>query len=503
MTPQFDRHMSLLTTDGYSGFRVASPTLIFWENAVGAPDQLRQRMAFALSQILVTSAASGQLRGRPEGMVYYQDLLIEHALGNYRDLLEDVTYSPAMGYYLTYLGSRKANPDTGEMPDENYARELLQLFTIGVEDIDMQGRPRGGELYDNDDITELAKVFTGFEYAFRARNREDRRARMREPLVINEEHHSNEAKSFLGLTIPAGTGGRDSVTMALDHIMEQPTTAPFIARQLIQRLVTSHPSPDYVGRVAEAFETGRYRLPNMVQVGEGRRGDLAATAAAILFDPEARDDAAAQSDPTFGKVREPILRLTHWARAFEIDPTHTELAFDLYHSGETEELAQHPYQAPSVFNFYRPGYVAPGSLTGEAGLTMPELQLVSSATTPGYVNFIDDFILQDRDERDLQRIRDKLNRFDVNLPASAGVNAWVARYSDELALLDTPDALLDRLDLLLVSGALSNETRELVLDYLQNEASATEGEATREERIDRVQFAVLLILTSPDYLVQR
>lgn len=506
--PHFDRHMSQVIEGGYSGFRAASPTVAFWRNAVEAPDQLRQRMAFALSQILVVSGSSGRLRGQPEGMVYYQDLLIEHAFGNYRDLLEAVTYAPAMGYYLTYLGSKKADPDSGRMPDENYARELLQLFTIGVVDTDLQGRvltdgsgePR--ELYDNTDITGLARVFTGFEYALDGRTPENRRERMRRPLFINERHHEDGAKRFLGLTIPAGVTGPDSVEMALDHIMDQPTVAPFLARQLIQRFVTSDPDPAYVGRVADAFERGTFQLPNAVTVGEGRRGDLTATLAAILFDPAARDVDANRADPGFGKIREPVLRLTHWARAFGVDPADTEYVFDLYDTREADELAQHPYQAPSVFNFYRPGFVAPGTLTGERDMTTPELQIFNTATAPGYVNFIDDFILQDLDDRDMDRIADRLSRLRADLPAAPGVNAWVADYEDEIALVDTPDALLDRLDLVLTANTLTPQTRALIAEFLEQEAESS-GAADPEDLRDRVQMAVLLVMTSPDYLVQR
>lgn len=505
LRPRFEQHMEQVIDGGYSGFRVASPTLVFWRNAVGAPDQLRQRMAFALSQILVVSASSGDLRGRPEGMVYYQDLLIEHAFGNYRDLLEAVTYSPAMGYYLTYLGSKKADPNSGRMPDENYARELLQLFTTGVIDTDMQGRPRldgSGqpiELYDNDDITGLARVFTGFEYALDGRTEDNRRERMQRPLFIDERDHEDGAKSFLGLTIPADTTGPDSVDMALDHIFEQPTVAPFVSRQLIQRFVTSHPDPAYVGRVAAAFERGTYQLPNAVTVGDGRRGDLTATLAAVLFDDAARNVEANRRDPEFGKIREPILRIAHWARAFGADPDDTEYVFDLYDTREADELAQHPYQSPSVFNFYRPGFVAPGTETGAANLTMPELQLVNTATAPGYVNFLDDFVLQDEDDRDRQRIADKLAQLRADLPPGPGVNAWVASYETELGLLDDPNALLDHLDLVLTAGTLTEGTRSLILEFLEDESAEDTPEAQR----DQVQMAVLLIMSSPDYLVQR
>lgn len=505
LRPRFETHMNRVVDGGFSSFRQASPTLVFWRNAVGAPDQLRQRMAFALSQIMVVSATSGDLRGRPEGMVHYQDLLIEHAFGNYRDLLEAVTYSPAMGYYLTYIGSKKADPSRGRMPDENYARELLQLFTIGVVETDQQGRPRldgsgaAIELYDNEDITGLARVFTGFEYALDGRTEENRIERMRRPLFIDERDHEDGAKTFLGLTIPAGTPGPESVEMALDHIMDQPTVAPFVSRQLIQRFVTSHPDPAYVGRVADTFDRGTYQLPNGVTVGDGRRGDLAATLAAVLFDDAARNVEANRSDPQFGKIREPILRITHWARAFDVEPNDVDYLFDFYDTREADELAQHPYQSPSVFNFYRPGFVAPGTETGAAELTMPELQLVNTATAPGYVNFLDDLVLQDLDDRDLQRIADRLAQVRADLPAEPGVNAWVASYADELALLTDTEALLDHLDLLLTAGTLTEGTRGLIAEFLNDESV----EDTPEARRDQVQLAVLLIMSSPDYLVQQ
>jgi len=186
-----------------------------------------------------------------------------------------------------------------------------------------------------------------------------------------------------------------------------------------------------------------------------------------------------------------------------VDAGPTEYVFDLYDTSESDELAQHPHRAPSVFNFYRPGYVAPGTLTGERNLTMPEMQLVSTATIPGYVNFLEDFILADRDERDLQRIKDRLARYEVDLPAAPGVNAWIPDYANELALLETPGALVDRLDRLLTAGAMSEETRAALIEFLEAEGAEDSDETPASERLDRVQFAVLLVMTSPDYLVQR
>jgi hypothetical protein len=277
--------------------------------------------------------------------------------------------------------------------------------------------------------------------------------------------------------------------------------APFIARQLIQRFITSNPSPDYVGRVASAFDRGSFQLPNGVTVGEGRRGDLAATLAAVIFDARARDVEGARRDPEFGKIREPILRIAHWARAFNVSAAHTEYVFDLYDTRESDELNQHPYQSPSVFNFYRPGYVAAGTLTGANDMTVPELQIFNTASAPGYVNFLDDFVLEDLDQRDRQRITDKLYQLKVDLPPGPGVNAWVARYDAELALVDDPGALLDHLDMVLTAGALSAGTRAQILEFLEAEAARDDDSA--ENLRDRVQIAVLLMMTSPDYLVQR
>jgi uncharacterized protein (DUF1800 family) len=508
LKPTYDQYRALIRDNGETTrFRTEIPTIAFWQNAVGAPDQLRQRVAFALSQILVTSASTGRLRDTPEGMIYYQDLLIEHAFGNYRDLLEDVTYSPAMGYYLTYIGSKKADPNTGRMPDENYARELLQLFTIGVVEIDSGGEVVTGsnanaiELFDNDDITGLARVFTGFEYALDGRTSENRRDRMAMPLVIDARDHSEQAKTFLGLTIPAGTSGEASVDQALDHIMAQPTVAPFIARQLIQRLTTSNPSPAYVRRVAEAFEQGQYQLPNFVTVGQGRRGDLTATIAAVLFDPSVSDVEAARNDPEFGKIREPVLRLAHWARAFEVTPGDVIYRFDIYDTRQSNRLSQGPYRAPSVFNFYRPGFIAPGSETGNAGMTVPELQIMDSTSVAGFVNYLDNFVLDDPDDRSVSYYQSKIDNYNVNLSAEAAVNAWVADYEAELALLSTPEALIDHLDLLLTQNTLSPGTRALLLEQLN--ADAATGTTDPAELRDQVQLIVLLIMSSPDYLVQR
>ena len=485
---------------GKSYLEIEATTIGFWRNAILANDQLRQRVAFALSEILVVSNGGGDvLTDVPSAVAYYQDLLIEHAFGNYRELLEAVTYSPAMGYYLTYIGSEKANPETGRMPDENYARELLQLFTIGVVELnqdgsaqlDSQGNPI--ETYNNTDITGLAKVFTGLNINAQAieRSRDEAFAM---PMQTFYESHSSAEKTFLELTIAENTGAQDSINQALDHIFAHNNVAPFIGEQLIQRLVMSNPSADYIERVANIFDVGSYTLPNGEVVGEGRRGDLAATIAAILFDDEARMIQGKQG----GKLREPILRFSHWARAFNVTEVTPEFQIMLWDSGKASRLAQHPYRSPSVFSFFRPGYMAPGTLTGESQLKAPELQIVNASSTAGYSNFLTYFIYSRSQNIDLERVAQFLEQEQVNLEASDAANSFVADYQYAQSLVEQPQQLLDHLDLLLTYGTLSQSTREHIANTI-----APLPSATPTQQLQKLQLTILLVMTSPDYLIQQ
>ena len=471
-----------------------SPTFAFWQNSLAGEDQLRQRMAWALSQIFVISDRTELLSDIPEALAYFEDLLITGAFGTFRELLERVTYSPAMAYYLTYLGSEKANPVTGAMPDENYAREIMQLFSIGVVELDIDGQPttREGraETYTNADITGLAKVFTGMriEYDEVSQGPGDIEPNFwTRPLVFNAQLHSTAEKRFLGATIAANTSGPDSIRQALDTIANHPNVAPFIGRQLIQRFVTSAPSPAYVARVAQTFEAGTYRLPNGNAVGTGSRGDLAATLAAVLFDDRARlSEPGAES--TFGKVREPILRLSAWVRAFEvqtIDPVYWERLWD---TSAAQALMQHPYRAPSVFNFYRPGYVAPGTESGAAGLTSPELQLLNASSLPGYANFLFEAIAREPEEEVLEGIQEWGGDFE------RARRAFAPNYSTLTALAQDPTALVNDLNARLTYGTLSSETRASIERVVST---------MPEDMLFRVHIAIWMLMTSPDFMVQR
>lgn len=458
----------------------------YWDQMFTAPDQLRQRMAFALSQILVYSDITNL--SEQAKRAYYQDILIEHAFGNYRDLLQDVTYSPAMSQWLTYYRNRKGDPNTGRMPDENYARELLQLFTLGLVELNPDGTVATGanEIFDNEDIVGLARVFTGLSgkgLQFWGVPDEDY---IYNPLVMFEDQHSTLEKSFLGTTIPPNTSGTESINIALDTIFEHPNLAPFVSRQLIQRLTRSDPPPEYVGRVAAAFEAGRYQSENGQIFGDSRRGNLEATVAAILLDESLfTEPASLSAAEQTGKIREPILRFAHFIRAFD----HTNIiSLNEWRLVNTIDpatgLGQHPFRSPSVFNFYRPGYIAPNSQSGELGLTAPEFQIMNESSAIGYHNFTSEFAFNFSPQRDGQ------------------LESFIPNYDDELSLVDTPADLVDHLALLLTADQLSVPEREAITAILETLPVETGDPAAEAfDRFQKVATAVALVINSPSFAV--
>lgn len=512
----------LATLDSYQArlpFLILNPwnrgatTFAFWQHSITGSDQLRQRMVFALSQILVLSnATANALSVYPEAVAYHQSLLTEFGLGSYRDLLEAVTYSPGMGFYLTYMGNEKEDPETGRQPDENYAREILQLFTMGTVSLnddgslatDVEGEGSALELYDNDDITGLAKVFTGLDRNVTRAQAENNPESpevlksWREPMVVYPAKHAEAVKTFLGLTIPENTNASDSITLALNHLMSVPSVGPFLSRQLIQRFTTSNPSPEYIARVTEIFNDGRYTLPNGVVVGGGMRGDLKATIAAILLDRENLDP---EEPDYFGKLREPVLRFTQWARAFNVGTVTPEYTLELYDLSSVtqygQDLAQHPFRAPSVFNFYRPGYVPPGTNSGAAGMTVPELQIVNTETIPAYMNFITFFATASTQNADLSPYREIGGLTGVDFDPELARTSFVPDYSYEESLADDLPELFAHLNLLLASGALSQPAVDSFIDVVAGVPSDTDD----DWRTTRVGLAVALVMTSADYLV--
>jgi uncharacterized protein (DUF1800 family) len=428
--------ISEIGLDGAGGAQITMDPLYrsWWKQSLGGDDQLRQRVTFALSQMLVTSAADAQLQNKPAAMAAYLDILSKHAFGNFRDLLDEVTLSPTMGRYLTALGNRA---DGGRVPDENYAREIMQLFTIGLVQLNNDGTPKlvNGQpvdTYSMDDIRGLAKVFTGWSWGNtgtpdlqdnRFFGNEVDRAREIIPMQHYPKFHSPESKTFLGVTIPAGTPGPQALKTALDTLFNHPNVGPFIAQRLIQRMVTSNPSPAYVDRVATVFNNN----------GKGVRGDLKALVRAVLFDPEARD-ANALASAQFGKLREPVLRVTAWARAFG-----AESASGIYRIGLLDEpLFQTPMRAPTVFNFYRPGFVPPSTDIAARNMVAPEFQITHEVSVANYTNFMQQVVG---------------NGIGFNTMGRPDVRT---DYKDLVALAEDPDKLIEQINLRLAGNQITS-----------------------------------------------
>jgi uncharacterized protein (DUF1800 family) len=468
---------------------------MLWSQLMGAPDAVRQRMALALSEFFVVSLESSGFNWRSHAFAHYWDTLATLAFGNFRQLLEAVTLHPAMGFYLSTKGNQKENATTGRLPDENFAREVMQLFTIGLYEINLDGTNRldaSGkpmETYTQSDVSNLARVFTGYDFDRSDGVRLDvpgqtatieTRDFACKPMAFNASRHSTLAATFLGVTIPAGTPGPEALQTALDTLFNHANTAPFFARQMIQRLVASNPSPAYVGRVAARF----------VNNGEGVRGDLRAVWAAILLDEEARG-AATLTDPRAGKLREPMLRLIQWARTFGATSAAGSWKI-LNTSNPATQLGQSPLRAPSVFNFFRPGFVPPNTVMAAAQASAPEFQLVNETTVSGYLNFMQSLI----------RNGIACARPDLPQAASSGYLFDVkASYADELPLATDAVVLVAHLGLVLCAGQLSAATQTLIVSVLDAKPlSAASGD---EARLDRIAAAVLMVMASADYLIQK
>jgi len=467
----------------------------FWKQAVSGNDQLRQRVAFALSQIIVISMVDGTVGENPRAVAAWLDMLGDKGLTNHRDLLESVSLHPMMGVYLSHLHNQKADARTGRVPDENFAREVMQLFSIGLVELNGDGTPKmqagkPRETYGPADIAGLARVFTGFSWACPAAptnncffngsssNVSDP-DRTFKPMVGYPQFHSTEVKTFLGNTIAAQATANPQASLgaALDALHRHPNAGPFIGKQLIQRLVTSNPSPTYVKAVSDAFADN----------GAGVRGDMKAVIRAVLLHPEARI-----TSHTAGKVREPVLRLSALLRAFGYRSDTGE-----YRIGNTDNagtsLGQTPLRAPSVFNFYRPGYVPPGTEAAGLALVVPEMQIVHETSAAGYVNAIRDAI-------------------------SGGVGATTSAsgtsrrdlqpdFTAELALADQSGALVDRINAKLMYGAMPADLKAEVQGAIEKIVipAPTANNATQiaTAKRNRVNAAIFLAMVSPEFLVQK
>ncbi len=443
-----------------------------WEMYVDSPDQLRRRAGYVLSQIFVVNVANLISGGehRIRCMAAFTDWLERGAFGNFRDLLHDVTLSPAMGYFLSYLGNTKATYDEAgkptRVPDQNYAREVMQLFTIGTVLLNIDGSPRLADgvpipSYGPDDVRELAKVFTGWTVKSASVSFYER---WREPMIHNAAAHSLEQKKFLGVTIPAGTDGPTSLKIALDTLFNHPNVGPFIGRQIIQRMVTSNPSPAYVERVARMFNDD----------GTGVRGNMKAVFTQVLMDPEARSPQVIDNPPPhWGKLREPVLRMTQLLRLLEVRPLDDNKIWGIVSTAdEATSLGQSPGRAPTVFGFNVPNFSPPGTPISARQLVAPEFQIVDEVSVVGVVNFFTSML--------------------TNGPKGMAINL-----DHFAAVADNPQELVRRTNLLLAHDTLTPATRAIMVTAL---GKLPGGPANA---LLRARSALLMALVAPDYLIQK
>lgn len=499
--------------------RIAKPWDVMmpsiWKQYFEGEDQLRQRVAFALSQIFVISLSNATINDAPCGAAAYLDILNTQAFGNVRPLLRDVTLNAAMGEYLSMKESAKGDPVLQTQPDENYARELMQLFSIGLwmlnddgtRKLDGNGQPI--PTYSEDTVKNFAKVLSGWTFAGQNQNDPSRWlnpdlwdadpairaakscAAWGAPMAPwTEVYRSADNKRYLSgpahdtgpKTLLAYAGAphtdiaeyrygdsladyvRGSLEKAIDNVFNHPNVGPFLVRQLIQRLVTSNPSPAYIERVVQKFNND----------GSGVRGDMKAVLRAILLDPEARNSATAKL-PSYGKLSEPAIRFVQMHRAF--NARRPNGYHGLWDFSAPTALNQNPLRAPSVFNFFHPDYVPSGPLS-QNGLLGPEFEITDASSVAGYAAFSKYAMI---------------GGFDHS--SSTPGNRMLPDYSFHLALTGTPQTLIDELDLLLCAGGMSAEFKKQLVQSV--------GKVASSQRDERLNMALWLIINSPDYSVQK
>ena len=511
-------------------FNTYPAEFMIWNQLFTAQDSMRKRVALGLSEFFVASMQSAEFTWRSHAFAQYWDILVKNAFGNFRQLLEDVTLSPAMGYYLNTKGNQKEDPASGRVPDENYGREVMQLFSIGLYQLNLDGTEKidgSGkkiESYTQSDVTNIARVFTGYDFDSRANERfypfgqsapngytvEGREFTSR-PMKLDATKHSTLASTFLGATVPTGATGAQALKIALDTLFNHPNVGPFFGRQMIQRFVTSNPSPEYVARVAAAFNNN----------GAGVRGDLKAVWTAIFLDDEARRNflftssaSAVPPEPAdqngirgqrgvlnrnirdlnAGKLREPMLRFIQWGRTFGIASAQNSWKlFSL--SNASNQLGQSPLQSPSVFNFFRPGFIPPSSALATTNMTAPEFQIVNETTVGGYLNFMQ------------QAIKDGLYCPEPTVPQAAYTNYLPdikASYINELALVIDATALIKRINLLMAAGQVSDANQALMITAIASmPVNSTDPATLLNQKMNRIAAAVLMVMACSEYLIQK
>ena len=458
----------------------------WWQNLMDKEDQLRMKLAYMLSELLVVSADNSDIYQYGDGLADFYDIFMNHAFGNYKDILMEVSLHPLMGFYLSHLDNPKAIPEENIFPDENYAREILQLFSIGLYELNMDGSRKldsnGEEIptYTNDHIKELAKVFTGL-----GAGAVDEQAQEYEtepyfgmgfwgadkvtPMAMYEDFHEPGEKSLLGVeTIPAGQSGMQDIEDAIDFIFNHDNVGPFLARRFIQRLVKSNPSPEYIERVALTFNDN----------GAGERGDMAAVVKAILLDTEARDCIPMLQDFS-GRLRAPTTKYTHIAKSLDLDSPLGRY----WNQGYAYWLSTWhlPMHAPSVFNFYLPDH-APNNTFIDNNIVAPEFQIHNTQIATSYINQVADWTLY--------------NNFMYSWEQDDPVVNIITDPLESLA--EETEKLLNELDILFTHGQLSDETRGYLRDAIEP-LHASNG----YNNLDRVKMILSLFFISADYNIMR
>lgn len=448
------------------------------------PDILRQRMSFNLSQIMVLSGNTMMIFQRTDAhpLSAYYDMLQSHSFGNYYNLLYDVSLSPQMGHFLSHYNNPKADPANNIHPDENFAREIMQLFSIGLWQLNKDGsrrRDAQGQLipsYDNQDIKEMAEVFTGlgpnipggqFGNIFPQTNEN-----WVKPMRMYEAFHDTSDKILLNNTIlPAGQSGMDDISQTIEMLSTHDNTAPFICQQLIQKFTTSNPSPQYINDVVDVFDPFE-------------EGNFKELIKAILLHPEARNCDITEHY-SFGKLREPMVRMMNWLRAFPMSTNQNGDYFNFLRC-PIYTIGQAPLQAPSVFNFFSPDYIPQGPI-GQNNLKAPEFQILTAPNTIGIIN--------DTDNRVIEGIymEDGCGIFGMFEPSfyEEDVMQYEMDHSEALSLADDEEELVQYLNILLANGLLSEYTKEIISESIA-------ALSTAEEKLKLAAWAILI---SPDYAI--
>ncbi|MEM9050841.1 MAG: DUF1800 family protein [Bacteroidota bacterium] len=455
----------------------------WWEAAMTNNDVFRQRVAFALSEIFVIST-EGNIRNDGDGIASYYDLLVSNAFGNYRDLIEKITYHPSMAIFLSHYRNQKADTTNNIFPDENFAREILQLFSIGLYDLELDGDhvtdQNGNPIpaYEQADIRNLARVFTGLgaggitqegidegritDFSIRANYLD-----YTTPLAMYDEEHDQDEKYLLGNgPSPSGQSGEEDIDWALDVIFNHPNVGPFISRRLIQQLVKSNPSKNYISEISQVFNNN----------GDGVRGDLEAVIKAILLHDEARECIWLE-EGTNGKLKSPVGRYLQFNKVFadkSVEQQYWTSGFTFQYF--TEQL---PLASPSVFNFYLPDHQPFGQIVDQ-GLFAPEFQIHNSATAIGYANEVHNWIR-------------KKEIFSINTLELT----TMANYDELIEMADSPEVLINTLDTYLCAGNLDPATRELIKESVENISFVPDYKEFR------VEFALFLVMLSPDFTIQK